>query len=708
MQFCIVSSKFSLQRLDPSCNSNYKEFKLDIFCLPTFFSTCSSSWRKPSSSSPTITVPQHTRGPRPSSHRRSITIMDPGPSRQQRPINGKGEKKSFHSQEALDKQAHSIASATSLPRSLARSAPASVRDAPLPQSVSNVKDKKLKSKLTHQHLSAKRAAESARLAKEYLNSSAPGESAGLIETEGDLERTFKVTQQQIKDNVGIDTATKGFELKLDGGKGGVGLGPYRCDYTRNGRGLLIGGRKGHLAAFDWQTGKLSCEIQVRETVRDVKWLHNASFFAAAQKKYVYIYDDAGIEIHKLKHHTDVNRLEFLPYHFLLASVGATGYLKYQDTSTGTLISQHRTGLGNCNTMTQNPLTAVLHLGHTNGTVALWTPNLSTPAVKLLAHRGPVTGISIDTRAGGHDMATCGMDGTIKVWDTRMLGKGPRREWQARRPASDLQFSQRGLLGVAWGPHVSVYDTHKEIGNAPPGPYITQGFPRAEPLQVKFCPFEDVLGVGHANGFTSLLIPGAGEPNFDSSELDPFETRTAKREREVHQLLDKISPDLISIDQSILGSVHIAETNVSAAEQDRIFSELARRNPGAVAKSADGRAYSRLSRVERMQLDNPDAEILDEVDEETTEGGSLAAKIAAHEGPQKKGKEKNRMRGKNKALSRYLRKKRENVIDPNRIAVKQRMEKMRREEEKERKRKKAAGLDQDDEAFSALDMFNKRG
>ncbi|SNX81487.1 related to UTP7 - nucleolar protein, component of the small subunit processome [Melanopsichium pennsylvanicum] len=638
--------------------------------------------------------------------------MEAGPSKPRKGSQKATENKPFHSKEALDKQSHSISTATSLPRSIARSAPSSLVDTPLPNSVKNIKDKKLKSKLTHQHLSAKRAAESARLANEYLNTSAPGEDAGMIETEGELERTFKVTQTQIRDNVGIDTATKGFDLKLDGGKQGVGLGPYRCDYTRNGRHLVIGGRKGHLAAFDWQTGKLSCEIQVRETVRDVKWLHSNSFFAAAQKKYVYIYDDAGIEIHKLKQHTDVNRLEFLPYHFLLASVGATGWLKYQDTSTGTLISQHRTGLGNCNTMTQNPLTAVLHLGHTNGTVTMWTPNLSTPAVKLLAHRGPVTGISIDSRNGAREMATCGMDGTIKVWDMRMLGKGPRREWQARRPASDLQYSQRGLLGVAWGPHVSVYDTNKALGNAPPGPYITQGFPKSEPLQVKFCPFEDVVGVAHSAGFTSLLVPGAGEPNFDSSELDPFETRTARREREVHQLLDKISPDLISIDQSILGSVHVAETNVSAAEQDRILREIARRDPNAVAKSADGRAYSQLSRIERMKLDDPDASPFkdDEEFEQSVATGSLAATIAAHEAPkagQANKKEKNRMRGKNKALSRYLRKKRENVIDPNRIAVKARMDKMRKEEQAERKRRNAAGIQHDDDNFSALDMFKKR-
>ena len=40
--------------------------------------------------------------------------------------------------------------------------------------------------------------------------------------------------------------------------------------------------------------------QVRETVRDVTFLHNEQFFAAAQKKYVYIYDKRGLEVHCLK------------------------------------------------------------------------------------------------------------------------------------------------------------------------------------------------------------------------------------------------------------------------------------------------------------------------------------------------------------------------------------------------------------------------
>jgi hypothetical protein len=42
----------------------------------------------------------------------------------------------------------------------------------------------------------------------------------------------------------------------------------------------------------------------------------------------------GLELHVLKNHVEPARLEFLPYHFLLASVGKTGHLNYQDTSTG--------------------------------------------------------------------------------------------------------------------------------------------------------------------------------------------------------------------------------------------------------------------------------------------------------------------------------------------------------------------------------------
>jgi len=122
--------------------------------------------------------------------------------------------------------------------------------------------------------------------------------------------------------------------------------------------MLLGGRKGHLALMNWNRLNLMSEFHVRETTRDVAILHNHGFFAAAQKKYVcvrrhitsgfvctfdsgviwcgavvlclsYIYDKDGVELHVLRKHIQPNVIDFLPYHFLLVSVGKAGYLKYQ-------------------------------------------------------------------------------------------------------------------------------------------------------------------------------------------------------------------------------------------------------------------------------------------------------------------------------------------------------------------------------------------
>lgn len=42
--------------------------------------------------------------------------------------------------------------------------------------------------------------------------------------------------------------------------------------------------------------------------------------------------------------------------------------------------------------------------------------------------------------------------------------------------------------------------------------------------LKFIPYEDVLGVGHYQGYSSIVIPGSGEANFDAYEANPFATK----------------------------------------------------------------------------------------------------------------------------------------------------------------------------------------
>ena len=60
---------------------------------------------------------------------------------------------------------------------------------------------------------------------------------------------------------------------------------------------------------------------------------------------MYIYDKRGLEVHCLREHEHVTSLEFLRRFFLLVSVGDAGILRYQDTSTGAIVAQHRTRLG---------------------------------------------------------------------------------------------------------------------------------------------------------------------------------------------------------------------------------------------------------------------------------------------------------------------------------------------------------------------------
>ncbi|KAI5786892.1 WD40-repeat-containing domain protein [Pyronema domesticum] len=447
------------------------------------------------------------------------------------------------------------------------------------QSAKTAKDKKLRGnlrKIEHRYKDAAAQALDAELLR-------PESGPGFIEAEGELERTWKVDQKVVREAVDVATAQKGFEFKLP-------FGGYTARYSRDGRDLLIGGRKGHVATMDWREGKLGMELNLGETVRDVAWLHNDHFFAVAQKKYTYIYDRQGVEVHCLKKHVEVSHMSFLPYHFLLATVATNGWLKYLDTSTGSMVAEIKTKPGSPTAMCQNKRNAIINVGHSNGTVSLWSPNMQTPLVTMLTNKGPVRALAIDR--GGYYMAAAGADSRMSIWDIR--ARKEVHNYFTPTPATELTISDTGLLAVGWGGHVSLWkDALKMKAQSPYMHHHQEGTTIGS---LEFCPFDDILGVGHTDGFNSLIIPGAGEPNFDALEINPYATKKSRQEGEVRMLLDKLRPDMITEDPDFVGKIDLASKE---RKEERTKEEDAKRIEEAANKDERFRMRGKNSALRRM-------------------------------------------------------------------------------------------------------------
>ncbi|TEA42291.1 hypothetical protein DBR06_SOUSAS1810053 [Sousa chinensis] len=379
------------------------------------------------------------------------------------------------------------------------------------------------------------------------------EDPGFLEGE-DGEDTAKICQADIVEAVDIASAAKHFDLNLRQ------FGPYRLNYSRTGRHLAFGGRRGHVAALDWVTKKLMCEINVMEAVRDIRFLHSEALLAVAQNRWLHIYDNQGIELHCIRRCDRITQLEFLPFHFLLATASETGFLTYLDVSVGKIVAALNARAGRLNVMTQNPYNAVIHLGHSNGTVSLWSPAMKEPLAKILCHRGGVRAVAVDST--GTHMATSGLDHQLKIFDLR----GTFQPLSARtlpQGAGHLAFSQRGLLAAGTGDVVNIWAGQGKA--SPPSleqPYLTHRL-SGHVHGLQFCPFEDVLGVGHSGGITSMLVPGAAEPNFDGLESNPYRSRKQRQEWEVKALLEKVPAELICLDPRAL-----AEVDVISLEQEK--------------------------------------------------------------------------------------------------------------------------------------------
>ena len=174
--------------------------------------------------------------------------------------NSKGKEKQKQKQpNNVDQTLVSVSTATLVPRSLRTHSP----PPPGTKLHKHIKNPSLRLKLARQSEHSTRSKQLVRDAA-FLTEATGAVETGAIETEGDLEKTWRLSQDEIVKSVGGEAAKGRREWDLD-----EAMGPYRCRYTRNGRHLLVTGRNGHVASFDWKVGTLHAEIQLRETCRDV-------------------------------------------------------------------------------------------------------------------------------------------------------------------------------------------------------------------------------------------------------------------------------------------------------------------------------------------------------------------------------------------------------------------------------------------------------
>lgn len=158
---------------------------------------------------------------------------------------------------------------------------------------------------------------------------------------------------------------------------------------------------------------------------------------------------------------------------------------------------------------------------------------------------------------------------MAVWDIRMFKEVSN--YSTSQPASSVAISDTGLTAIGTGTRTTVwrglFNKNSPVQEKVQSPYMRWGDEGRRVERVRWCPFEDVLGVAHDQGFSSLIIPGAGEANFDALEANPFETVKQRQESEVKGLLNKLQPDMIALDPNFVGALDLRSDKQRQAEKD---------------------------------------------------------------------------------------------------------------------------------------------
>ena len=235
---------------------------------------------------------------------------------------------------------------------------------------------------------------------------------------------------------------------------------------------------------------------------------------------------------------------------------------------------------------------------------------------------------------------------MAVWDIRMFKEV--NNYFLRQPGASVSISDRNVTAVGWGTQVTLWKdlfskaaTEQEKVQSP---YMAWGGDGRRIERVRWCPFEDVLGIGTDKGFSSIIVPGAGEANFDALELNPYETTKQRQEAEVKALLNKLKPEMINLDPNFVGALDLA------SHEERMKEKDLDKKPEDEVKKLKNRGRGKNSSLRRYLRKSGSRNILDERRERIEALRKATNRKLAKGGP--KGKEGREL---GPALERFVRK-----------------------------------------------------
>ncbi|CAK85691.1 unnamed protein product (macronuclear) [Paramecium tetraurelia] len=309
-------------------------------------------------------------------------------------------------------------------------------------------------------------------------------------------------------------------------------------------------------------------------------------FAVAQKSCIYIYDPKGVEVHKIRECKQATKLEYLPYHFLLAALNQNGQLTYQDITQGKN-NIKTTPSPLC--LKQNNNNAILGIGDQNGSCKGCTLLI----LELRLH--PLMSMTF-SRDGNH-LITTGSEGTIKVWDLRTQ----KLQSQVAVNATNIALSDKGILAAGRGTDVVMWKNCL-IGDLKT-PYLRY---KASSMicDIDFIKHEDYLAMSTFDSYEQTVVPESGEAFFDTYEQPELQNKKQRLETNVRQLLEKLPPESISLQSHRIGTIDRTSKVIIEKEQKRQLEEQASRKIKKQKKKMRGRnkigKREKLKELERDQ------------------------------------------------------------------------------------------------------------